>query len=257
MEPNKERFRKTLNTLASSGQFIPGIYNYCDRWCERCLLSHKCLTYAHEQEIWNECKNPASNALNNEKFWEQISLSFEVALDMITEDAKRFGIEMEGLPEDPIPNETSNPVGELALSYGTAMGKWLEVNNIILEDKGEQLLNIYNRKEPALKFADAVEVLKWYCFYIEAKVCRSFYELNERLQEEDDEFDVIADNLGSAKVAIIAIDRSIEALTVLYPELNAQEDDILKFLSKLSELKSKMLKAFPTAMEFKRPGFDD
>ena len=26
--------------------FIPGIFNYCDRWCERCPLTARCSVYA-------------------------------------------------------------------------------------------------------------------------------------------------------------------------------------------------------------------
>jgi len=39
--------------------------------------------------------------------------------------------------------------------------------------------------------------------------------------------------------------------------MKAQEDEILKFLAQLSQIKKQMLDTFPTAMEFKRPGFDD
>ena len=30
-------------------QFIPGIYNYCDRWCERCPLTARCRVFAMEE----------------------------------------------------------------------------------------------------------------------------------------------------------------------------------------------------------------
>ena len=30
--------------------YIPGIFNYCDRWCERCPLTARCRVYAMEQE---------------------------------------------------------------------------------------------------------------------------------------------------------------------------------------------------------------
>ena len=28
------------------GDFIPGIYNYCDSWCERCLYTSRCMNFA-------------------------------------------------------------------------------------------------------------------------------------------------------------------------------------------------------------------
>ena len=31
--------------------FIVGVYNYCDRWCERCLLTSRCRVFAEEQRL--------------------------------------------------------------------------------------------------------------------------------------------------------------------------------------------------------------
>ena len=31
--------------------FIVGIYNYCDRWCERCTLAGRCRVFAEEQRL--------------------------------------------------------------------------------------------------------------------------------------------------------------------------------------------------------------
>jgi hypothetical protein len=257
MESKKEKFRQTLDDLVSSGRFIPGIYNFCDRWCERCTLRHKCITYAHELEIKQECNDPETDVIDTEKFWEQIKLSFEVTLDMISEDAKRNGINLEELPIVDEPAHVESEVEELADRYGLAMNSWLRDNIQILQAKESQLLKITNNSDIAVKFADALEVVQWYCFYIAAKVHRSQFELEERLKDEADDDDALADNRGSAKIALIAVNRSIEALAVLYPELKEHEDEILKFLQQLSRIKKLLLVAFPTAMEFKRPGFDD
>lgn len=37
-----------FDDLAEDPRFISGIYNFCDRWCERCSLAHRCLTRAME-----------------------------------------------------------------------------------------------------------------------------------------------------------------------------------------------------------------
>jgi hypothetical protein len=31
-------------------RFISGIYNYCDRWCERCRFTAHCRVFATEQK---------------------------------------------------------------------------------------------------------------------------------------------------------------------------------------------------------------
>ena len=44
------RRRRSLKELACDPRFISGIHNYCDRWCERCPLTSRCLGYAVEQQ---------------------------------------------------------------------------------------------------------------------------------------------------------------------------------------------------------------
>jgi hypothetical protein len=257
MESKKEKYRQKLNELVESGRFIPGIYNYCDRWCERCTLSHRCLNYAHEQEMMESKDDPEQNDIKNKKFWEQIRLSFEVAMEMIYEDAERLGIDLDNLPDVEEPEHVESPVEKLAEEYGYGMHDWLKENDGKLKGKAEQLLMIHNDEKTAVRFADAWEVVQWYSFFISAKVHRAHFDLEERLNEEEDEFDMMSDNLGSAKIALIAIDRSMEGLSVLYPEMKDQEDEILPFLAQLSQIKKQMLATFPTALDFKRPGFDD
>ncbi len=72
----------------------------------------------------------------------------------------------------------------------------------------------------------------------------------------DDETDIY-DSHGSTKIALIAINRSIEALSFLYEQIKEKEDDILDFLVSLSRIKKQLEKQFPKAWEFIRPGFDD
>lgn len=42
--------KEELLSRAKDPRHIPGIYNYCDRWCERCLLTTRCLTFASEED---------------------------------------------------------------------------------------------------------------------------------------------------------------------------------------------------------------
>ena len=35
-----------IQCMAKNPDFIPGIYNYCDRWCERCAFTARCMNFA-------------------------------------------------------------------------------------------------------------------------------------------------------------------------------------------------------------------
>ena len=74
----------------------------------------------------------------------------------------------------------------------------------------------------------------------------------ERNDPEDDS----AQYNGSAKVAIIAIDRSINAWSALFGILPEHEDHFLKILSMLQKIRSMAIEQFPTALDFIRPGLD-
>jgi hypothetical protein len=39
--------KKRIDELAEDPRFIPGIYSYCDRWCERCALTSWCMSRHH------------------------------------------------------------------------------------------------------------------------------------------------------------------------------------------------------------------
>ena len=250
MKSKKEYYRKRLQDLADSGRFIPGIYNYCDRWCERCAKTAKCLLYAQEQEM-KDGADPESNDMNNEKFWEQIRLSFEVVFDMLQEDAERLGIDLNCPVEKVTENEhVETSVEKIAREYGFQMHDWLKNNHENFSEKAELLLLV--KDELAVNFSGAVEVLQWYSFFIAAKVHRAHFDLTD-MNDGDDEYD----HLGSAKIALIGVERSLSALSALYPALPLQEDKILGFLTKLASIKKELCHIFPRVEEFKRPGFDD
>ena len=89
--------KNQLRNLAESGNFIPGIYNYCDRWCERCPLTSKCLNYATTEADFSD---PESKDISNAAFWDKISEMFKITMEMVQEDAERLDIDLTLSTED-------------------------------------------------------------------------------------------------------------------------------------------------------------
>ena len=83
--------RRTLTELANNPDLISGIYNYCDRWCERCPLTSRCLVYATEQE---DDDSPESRDIHNEAFWRKLGSIFQETREMIAEWAREAGIDL-------------------------------------------------------------------------------------------------------------------------------------------------------------------
>ena len=85
--------RQYLRKLAVNPNFIPGVYNYCDRWCERCPLTQRCLNFAMQQADGDG--DPATRDLNNQKFWDRLHQNFRDTLEMVREDAKARGVDLD------------------------------------------------------------------------------------------------------------------------------------------------------------------
>ena len=242
----KEEYRKKLEQLGKRKDLISGVHNYCDRWCERCPFTSKCGSFALSEGFNDDQEN---KDLENEKFWDDLSMIFEVTFDMLKEKADELGIDFNNLDDvDYKHEEVENDATKISKDYSIKITDWLRKNNDKYVKAAEQLL-IIDEKE-VFKLKDAIEVIQWYSIFISAKVHRAFMDFG--IDDEDN-----YDNLGSAKIAVIAIDRSIAALGYLLENMPNFEDDILNFLAKLSKIKKYVLTSLPTTMDFKRPGFDD
>ena len=67
----------------------------------------------------------------------------------------------------------------------------------------------------------------------------------------------IRDSNGSAKVALIAVDRSLLAWQKLLQYLPHAEDEIISLLALLQKIRDIGEETFPMARKFKRKGLDD
>src|ERR1051325_4664020 len=90
--------RKTLTELARNPDLISGVYNYCDRWCERCPLSSRCLLYATEQA--DDDNSPETRDIQNEAFWKKLASIFQETREMAMEWAEQEGIDLNAWTEE-------------------------------------------------------------------------------------------------------------------------------------------------------------
>jgi hypothetical protein len=296
---------KRLKQLASSGNFIPGIYNYCDRWCERCPFTSRCLTYSMEQEQRRE--RPESDGgggggggdnpeAEDSAMLDTVSQNFKLALEMVKEDCQERGIDFDEIQkqakEDVAKNREANrrrrkkrrvnPIVKAAQRYWKGVDKWFKDHRRTIHAKGDELISMLKMELPgqtveqintiARDLSDSIDVIRWYQYFISAKLYRAVGQDDD----EDDPFEdenpdeiedpevrkaVIEardnDANGSAKIALIAIDKSIDAWTRIREHLPKAGDEIIDFLVQLDRLRKSAQKAFPHARAFVRPGFDD
>lgn len=261
-----------LKELADNPNHIPGIYNYCDRWCERCTFTSRCLTFAMEQEDPQK-HDPEANDIENEKFWSRISDSFRLTMEMITEDAERLGIDLDAIPEDPdydkmVKNRhesaRKHPLTRKADQYMKIVNGWFKRSKSLFEFKADELNQKFlidlKDQDPEKELdiiQDSVDIIQWYHMQIQVKLARAFSSRYMDELDDWDEPDVLNDSDGSAKVSLNGIDRSIGAWGNMMRQFPQEENAFLDILVLLESLRKAVEKEFPNARSFKRPGFDD
>lgn len=270
---------KDLFELAGDPRFTEGIYNYCDRWCERCAFTARCLLYAQEQA---DNDDPEANDINNEAFWEKLKSIFEQTREMLTEMARERGIDLDsldlaeaGLREQRLQEKTeSHELSQAAQQYARMVNQWFDTESSKIEQtfaakEGDLPLVDFDQQEKLERVDDAISIIRWYQFQIAVKIMRGLMRDDREDEDEEDEEDDEdgedwdsegirqKDSDGSIKVALIGMDRSIAAWGRLKEELPFLADTILPLLVHLEQLRRATEHEFPDARSFLRPGFDE
>jgi hypothetical protein len=245
---------------------IPGIYNYCDRWCERCIFTSRCAVFESEQGA-----QPDQLDMANKAFWERLSENFSKAKEMLQKKAEELGIDLTEteaateayeLKKAEVKLQTQNHIIiKLAREYGLFARKWLKTQPGMLEklERLKEEITIGVESQEGVKtqtetIKDCLAVIQWYNTFIEVKFMRA---LAGKIENSFPDADFQRDYDGSAKIGIIAVERSMQAWARLFALLPDEEDHFLRALSLLEKLKTSALIEFPEAMKFIRPGFDE
>ena len=247
--------------LVDNPNFISGIHNYCDRWCERCHFTARCADYAAEEA--DPDNDPSSRDINNAAFWQKLASIFQEANEMIAEWAEENGIDLSEEAPAPIGElqekqrraTRKHPLAKAAEKYAFDVSEWFEKEFRRIEVISDEPPKSEDTEQTGDDVDDYVEVVRWYQFFIAAKLIRG-------LMSRIDEDDYLArenprDSDGSAKAALIAIDRSISAWKLISELQPENADSIHRLLFQLEKMRSGAEREFPNARDFIRPGFDE
>lgn len=253
--------KEELKRMGNNPDFIAGIHNYCDRWCERCTHTSKCMVFAMEQKSFDDA---GTRDINNEKFWTEITSSLQAATELLEEMAEDIDLDFDNVRSHNIQEldkkAANHPLSKISKRYGEEVNEWFEKATPELESRGIQLEKKAEMGFPeqelvseAEQLNDRLEIVRWYQHQIHIKIMRA-------LRGQIDEFEtdpIQNDANGSAKVAFIGISRSKAAWAELYREFPEFEDKILAILALLEKLHSSLEEHFPDLHKFQRPGFDE
>jgi hypothetical protein len=222
--------------------FIVGIFNYCDRWCETCAFTSRCRLFADSAEM-EASLDPNLKAIVEAPVLPQDLPPapppwMEELIDEMNEVASRpmSREEMERLrPKMAVEHEAIHLRAQM---YCDQVHEWLQ---------GRDALSIHESGDPRA-------VVGWFHTLIPVKIHRALTGLAD---DDPDERDWPADHDGSAKVALVGIDRSRAAWLEMRERGLAAIEDTAAFVADLVSLSEDLERVFPSARAFVRPAFDE
>lgn len=250
---------------ANDPALIPGIYNWCDRRCERCAFSARCFQFrlsraAGDEAEWMSRHDRQRN--RDDTLPAQVGGVFDRTIELVRAIGRRMGVDMAELDRaietgPPVDLSTrldaagEDPLVEIACRYAADVHPIIRVLAPVVALRGDQAS------------IDAVDEVAWYATLVSSKTYRavlSAMELDAEGREglgasgEADRTEV----RGSAKCARLFIEASIRAWRVLMEVGRATADGVpARLVQVLMDLDHRLAARFPDAMSFVRPGFDE
>jgi hypothetical protein len=206
--------------------------------------------------LQEEFSDPEAQDIRNEAFWNKLSGIFAETLELLKESAKEWGIDLETLDSESDAEKLrasdeaaeSHVICRAAKNYGKMVEEWFNGKERLFFDTAALSKEEVNLEE-------AIEVIQWYQHFIAVKVIRAVRGKIDEEEERCDEFP--SDSDGSAKIALIAIDRSVAAWAVIRHSITDGAGGVTDVISFLDSLGQAVEKTFPRARSFVRPGFDE
>jgi hypothetical protein len=245
-QPNKDKseFISLLTGAANDPATIHGIFNWCDRWCERCNHTERCTLYKTTSHISTD---------KPDDFFKSLAMVFDATMDMLKEQATKLGLDFDSLKKSDFTDDYSRKKYEikdnngllLAKQYGKQVKHWLDS----LKGKEPIGMEIY-LQDPML--SDCLEVIQWYQYLLEVKLMRALMSQEDEADEQGNAYD----SLGNAKLVLVSIERNIGAWGYVYQKFREDEDVILDILVCLQRLGKAVEQHFHSARTFIRSGLD-
>src|SRR5215213_2939727 len=187
--PSERNSRRVLDP--DDPHFITGIHHYCDRWCERCLFSHRCFKFAYTERLLG-----GVNAPRKRRATQTVFDALSRVLSEARHDLELASRKLAGDPDDQ--KLVANVAVEkriqrramragaretkAAHTYARMVDEWF--NNELqlplryirsLESRvRDGILSVTDAKGDLVRLNDSVEVIRWHQHLIYVKLCRAF-----------------------------------------------------------------------------------
>ncbi|MBN1554610.1 MAG: hypothetical protein JXA11_07680 [Phycisphaerae bacterium] len=235
-------------------QFVEGIYNYCDRWCERCDKTAVCRVFYDEQKSLRRRKRRGEDGDGIEADLKDVSRSFRKVGRLLARYAKTHNLDLDEIKRnaaltDPHPHEDqieNHPLVREADEYSKRIPPLLEQLEPAYDDERDETadraayMNVKRDVNTLKSIHDACEVLAWDWPLVRVKtrrVMNSWFEAADEAEEDyrkihrhDAEMtaDLIRRCLQRDKLALLSIYEWDEQFQDTAIELLARAEKLLR-----------------------------
>jgi hypothetical protein len=246
---------KKNKTMSKTERFIDGIYNWCDRWCERCRYTDRCYSFQMDKEAGFDRLN---KNYTDEERWAHVAERMSETLELLRKHAAEEGIDLDNLhdlPEGP-PSETAARLEkrceEIHEEYIDRTKAFFEENKDYFLDKGHESIRwvemgLSGEAEALAQWqrvSDQAEVIQWYTYFIGVKMRRAIGGLDDMHKSHRGSPEQ-SDANRTARIVMVAVERSMAAWRVMLDAFPEKEDDIIRTLALLEKFRRMVATTFP------------
>jgi hypothetical protein len=225
--------------VALDPTLVKGIYDTCDQWCMYCPATARCLAYRCDANI-RSGKQDIYRSLAD-RLYEGMMF-----MKRLCEAEGRATPEIDAMLADdprtrPFQNEVDDPLEKMG-------GRYQRLSDAYLLSRADFPFEMHPRPAGPTPY----EAFAWYHALVPAKIYRALLAAQKAARADAH---VRNEALASAKVALIGIDRSIDALAAMETEDDDPRLELMR--NHLRRLRREMDGRFPDARAFVRRGLDD
>jgi hypothetical protein len=264
--------------------FIPGVYNYCDRRCERCRFVRQCRVGAVDVDDVGEAEDAVASGrpedlrerlmkLMNRPPSEEDDEDEEEDAD---EEDEAFEIDYDPADLEPTYEELreqenvrkavkAHPLSTMGMAYMDLVDEWLDPREEMLTSKGilvhrqqELSLAAAMRSPEALVLSEALDEIGWFKTMLHVKCQRA---IRGKLEDTGWMKAVDMDHLqsdwnGTAKLCFEIVQRCVAAWETVAELMPEEADQLVAINELLRRVGEELRKEFPDAQRFIRAGWD-
>jgi hypothetical protein len=223
--------------IAKDPRIIPGVHHHCDEWCDYCPVTERCLTFRCTEEF-RKAHGRGEDDPTFASLAEAVAFTRQIAAIEGTSTAELDALVSRGAEAAGM--QTSDPLAGIALDYALRVALGLRsVASVIADAPPAQ----------AARHPQPEQVLLWYHARIYLRLVRALVAREGKTSGGVR----MEDALGSAKLVLVAVQKSRAAVECLQRRDGHESGDLLTMLDTLER---GIDERFPGARSFVRFGLD-